>query len=143
MDRPPTVLVLDDDSRILDSLRIFFSPKGYRLATARDADRGVQLACELEPNLVITDLFLPGHSGFWVLEQLKNRPRPLPVVILAGMGGRAQRAFAKLLGADEFLRKPVSMNRLLEVVSRLCPLPNVPLPEPAQAPEAVGAHVGS
>jgi DNA-binding response OmpR family regulator len=140
MDRPPTILVLDDDSMSLDSVRLFLSPKGYRVVTARDANQGIQLADELNPNLVITDLFLPGHSGFWVLEKLKNRPQPAPVIMLAGMGGMAQRAFAELLGVDEFLPKPVSMNRLYEVVSRLCPLANSPLPESAQSLEAVGAH---
>ncbi|HEV3145679.1 MAG TPA: response regulator [Gemmataceae bacterium] len=143
MDRPPTILVLDDDSNNLDSLRLYLSPKGYRVATARDANNGVQLAAELHPCLVITDLFLPGHSGFWVLEQLKNLPNPPPVIMLAGMGGMAQRAFAELLGVDEYLRKPVSMNRLFEVVSRLCPLSNVPLPKTAPALEAVGTHVAS
>jgi DNA-binding response OmpR family regulator len=140
MDLPPIILVLDDDSKCLDSLRLFLSPKGYRVATARDANRGVQLAEELNPDLVITDLFLPGHSGFWVLEKLKNRPQPAPVIMLAGMGGMAQRAFAELLGVDDFLRKPVSMNRLYEVISRLCPLTNGPLPKSTPALEAVGAH---
>ena len=140
MDLPPTILVLDDDSKSLDSLRLFLSPKGYRVATAKDANRGVELAAELNPNLVITDLLLPGHSGFWVLEKLKNRPQPAPVIMLAGMGGMAQRAFAELLGVDEFLRKPVSMNRLFEVISRLCPLTNSPLPKSALTLEAVGAH---
>jgi len=141
MDRPPTILVLDDESDSLDSIRLFLSPKGYRVVGARDASRGVQLADELEPNLVISDMLLPGHSGLWVLEQLKNRPRPLPVILLAGMGGPVQRALAELLGADEYLPKPVSMNRMFEVVSRLCPLAKVPLPTSAPALEA--AHAGS
>ena len=140
MDLPPIILVLDEDSKNLDSLRLFLSPRGYRVATARDANHGVLLAAELNPNLVITDLLLPGHSGFWVLEKLKNRPQPAPVLMLAGMGGVAQRAFAELLGVDEYLRKPVSMNRLYEVVSRLCPLTDSPLHESAPALEAVGAH---
>ena len=140
MDLPPIILVLDEDSKTIDSMRLFLSPRGYRVATARDANHGVQLADELRPSLVITDLFLPGHSGFWVLEKLKNRPQPAPVLMLAGMGGVAQRAFAELLGVDEYLRKPVSMNRLFEVVSRLCPLTNGPLPKSAPSLEAVGAH---
>jgi DNA-binding response OmpR family regulator len=143
MDRPPTILVLDDDSRNLDSIRVFLSPRGYRVAAARDAERGMQLFGELTPCLVISELFLPGHSGFWVLEQVKNRPSPMPVILLASMGGPAQRAFGELLGVDEYLQRPVSMNRLFEAVSRLCPLTKAPdQPAPATL-EVVSAHAGA
>jgi DNA-binding response OmpR family regulator len=143
MDRPPTILVLGDEASQLDSLRLFLSPRGYRVVAARDANRGIQLADELKPSLVITNLLLPGHSGFWVLERLKNRPVPLPVVMLANMGGLPQRALAELLGVDEYLHNPISMNRLFEVVSRLCPLANTPVSISAPVLETVEAHAAS
>jgi DNA-binding response OmpR family regulator len=65
---------------------------------------------------------MPRKSGFLVLEKLKGRDRTTPRVIMitANEGGR-HRAYAEMLGVDDYIRKPFAMDRLLESVTRLCP----------------------
>jgi DNA-binding response OmpR family regulator len=119
---------------------------GYRVLVVTDGSRGLVAVNALEPDLIIVELLLPGRSGFRVLEAVKARPRPIPTVVLASIGGSAQRALAEHLGADTYLRRPVSLNRLIECVNLLCPLrpaePPVDYAQPSTY-ETLGAHVGS
>ena len=144
MSLPPTILVMDDNAKCRHSLCDGLAAKGYSLAAAHDGVQGLEAVGRLAPDLVICDLTLPGRSGLRVLEQIKTSPRPIPVIIHSSVDGSALRSLAFLLGASEFFRKPVSLNRLLEVVDRLC-LPStagLPTPPSTQS-EAALAHAAS
>jgi DNA-binding response OmpR family regulator len=74
---------------------------------------------------------MPRKSGFLVLEKLKARKESAPkVIMITANEGVRHRAYAEMLGADDYLRKPFEMAKLLEAVERLCPLPQ-PAPPPA------------
>ncbi|MFL5340458.1 MAG: response regulator transcription factor [Gemmataceae bacterium] len=138
---PPTVLVVDGDAKDRQSLCDFLAGMGYRLAAVPDGPQGLEIVGRLLPDLIVCDVALPGKSGLSVLESVKAMPKPIPMIILASVGGPALRSLALLLGADAFFRKPVSMNRMLEVISRLCP-PSVPDSHTGQL-ESTLANVGS
>ena len=118
-----TILVVDDDQEILHAMRAVMESKGYRVLTASDGNMGLNVAERENPDLVIVDMMMPKKSGFLVLEKLKSRKKALPRVIMitANEGGR-HRAYAEMLGVDEYIRKPFAMDRLLESVKKLCPL---------------------
>jgi DNA-binding response OmpR family regulator len=118
-----TILLVDDDQEILYAMRAMLENKGYRVLTASDGNAGLNVAEREKPDLVIVDMMMPKKSGFLVLEKLKSRKQELPRVIMitANEGGR-HRAYAEMLGVDDYIRKPFAMDRLLETVRKLFPL---------------------
>ena len=115
-----TVLVVDDDPEIVESMRTVLQAKGYNILVARDGNQGQALAEKERPDLVILDMMMPKRSGFLVLEKLKKRDGDGPAVIMitANEGSR-HRAYAEMLGVDEYLRKPFALDKLVDAVDRL------------------------
>jgi DNA-binding response OmpR family regulator len=125
-----TVLIVDDDPDILSALRTVLERKGYRVLTASDGNMGLAVAEREAPQLVIVDMMMPKKSGFLVLEKLKSRPDGAPkVIMITANEGSRHRAYAEILGVDEYIRKPFEMNRLLEAAERLCPVSAEAKPE--------------
>jgi DNA-binding response OmpR family regulator len=139
------ILLVDDDHEILHAMRALLENKGYRVFTASDGNAGLIAAEREQPDLVVVDMMMPKKSGFLVLEKLKkNRPSsPRVIMITANEGGR-HRAYAEMLGVDDYIRKPFAMDRLLESIKRLCPLDGSQPPErPKPAEPAKGEQAGS
>lgn len=122
-----TILLVDDDADILAAMKLVFEKKGYRVLTASDGNMGLAQAERESPDLVIVDMMMPKKSGFLVLEKLKGRKEASPRVIMitANEGGR-HRAYAEMLGVDDYIRKPFDMKQLLDSVARFCPLEKNP-----------------
>jgi DNA-binding response OmpR family regulator len=117
-----TILLVDDDLEILGAMETVFLREGYHVLTATDGNRALALAERDEPSLVVVDMMMPRKSGFLVLETLKSRGAASPrVIMITGNEGGRHRAYAEALGVDDYLRKPFSMDCLLESVRRLCP----------------------
>jgi DNA-binding response OmpR family regulator len=122
-----TILLVDDDPDILGAMRTVIERKGYRVFTATDGNAGLALAERESPDLVVVDMMMPKQSGFMVLQKLKSRPHASPrVIMITGNEGGRHRAYAEILGADDYIRKPFAMERLLESVEKLCPLAEPP-----------------
>jgi DNA-binding response OmpR family regulator len=137
-----TVLVVDDDHDILFAIRAAVESRGYRVMTASDGNAGLNIAERERPDLVIVDMMMPKKSGFLVLERLKAKGRewsPKMIMITANEGGR-HRAYAEMLGVDEYIRKPFSMDKLLESVKRLVPVEGASAAP--KAGEGEGARAG-
>jgi DNA-binding response OmpR family regulator len=118
-----TVLLVDDDPDIRSALQTVLERKGYRVLTASDGNMGLAVAERESPHLVIVDMMMPKKSGFLVLEKLKSRPEGGPkVIMITGNEGSRHRAYAEILGVDDYIRKPFEMARLVEAAERLCPL---------------------
>src|SRR2546430_1816824 len=100
MDHRPIILFMDEDTSFVGSARAVLEGQGFRVEVCPDAPRGLELAPRLKPDLVITDMVLPGRSGFHVVEQLKNLDRSLPIIMVATFGTPAQQQLAEFLGAD-------------------------------------------
>jgi DNA-binding response OmpR family regulator len=117
-----TILLVDDDAEILKALSLVLEHKGYRVLTAADGVAGIEVAERELPGIVVVDMMMPKKSGFLVLERLKKAggPNPKVIMITANEGAR-HRAYAEMLGVDDYLRKPFTMDQLLESIKRLCP----------------------
>ncbi len=114
------VLLVDDDAEIIESMRTVLESKGYEILVARDGNQGLLMAERENPDLVVLDMMMPKRSGFLVLERLRrSRPVPMRVIIITANEGSRHRAYAEMLGVDDYIRKPFAMDRLLDSVQRL------------------------
>jgi len=114
------ILLVDDDPEIVESMRTVLESRGYTILVARDGNQGLALAETEEPDLVVLDMMMPKRSGFLVLEKLRrSRPNPMRVIMITANEGSRHKAYAEMLGVDDYIRKPFAMDRLLESVDRL------------------------
>lgn len=114
------ILLVDDDHEIVESMRTVLESRGYQILVARDGNQGLVLAEGEEPDLVVLDMMMPKRSGFLVLEKLRRtRPHPMRVIMITANEGSRHKAYAEMLGVDDYIRKPFAMDRLLESVDRL------------------------
>jgi DNA-binding response OmpR family regulator len=114
------ILLVDDDYEIVESMRIALESRGYSILVARDGNQGLAMAEREDPDLVILDMMMPKRSGFLVLEKLRRtRPVPIRVIMITANEGSRHKAYAEMLGVDDYLRKPFAMDRLLDSVERL------------------------
>jgi len=120
MSAQKTVLLVDDDNEIIESMRTVLEAKGYRVMVARDGNAGLTVAERENPDLVILDMMMPKKSGFLVLEKLKGRPGGLiPTIMITGNEGSRHRAYAEMLGVRDYIRKPFAMEKLVKSVEQI------------------------
>jgi signal transduction histidine kinase/CheY-like chemotaxis protein len=118
----PTVVVVEDDRRSFDLLRVYLEAAGARVVGARDGQEGLDTVRRLSPAGVVLDILLPGIDGWDVLAQLKADPATaaIPVVVVSMLDERGH-GFA--LGAAEYLVKPVGKEQLLAALYRAAAMP--------------------
>ena len=114
------ILLVDDDAEIIESLRFALAKRGYKILVARDGNQGLSMAEREAPDLVILDMMMPKRSGFLVLEKLRRtHDVPIRVIMITANEGSRHKAYAEMLGVDDYIRKPFAMDRLIESVDRL------------------------
>ncbi len=114
------ILLVDDDAEIIDAMEYALAAKGYTILIARDGNQGLAMAEREDPDLVVLDMMMPKRSGFLVLEKLRRtRETPLRVIMITANEGSRHKAYAEMLGVDEYIRKPFAMDRLVDSVGRL------------------------
>ena len=108
MKSPPLVLLIEDFEDAREMYAEYLEFQGLRVAGAADAVRGLQMADELQPAIILMDAALPGLSGWDAIRELKANPRTkhIPVLMMTGhvLGDARDRALAA--GADGFIPKP-------------------------------------
>lgn len=111
------VLAIDDDPSVHDLLRRSLLRHGFRVESAYSGDEGLRLARKLHPEAITLDVLMPGMDGWGILRALKadHEISQIPVIMLTVMDNRNH---GFLLGATEYLSKPVDRNRLVEVLTR-------------------------
>ena len=114
------ILLVDDDREIVESMKIALEASGYAVVVARDGNQGLAMVERENPDLVILDMMMPKRSGFLVLEKLRRtRPVPIRIIMVTANEGSRHKAYAEMLGVDDYIRKPFAMDRLLDSVDRL------------------------
>jgi len=112
------ILLIEDDREIAATIRSVLEAAGYAVEWANNGKEGKRLIEERQPDLVLTDMMMPQLGGFPVLEYLRSlTKRPRVIMITANEGGR-HKAYAEMLGVDDYLRKPFAMDVLLDAVSK-------------------------
>ncbi len=123
-DRRPLILVVDDEPSVRAMVLAAIRVRGpqYRVVEAGRASEAITRAAEDQPDLVLLDVALPDHDGFWVCRSLKagETTKHIPVVMLTAMGLPSDRERALEAGADGYIVKPFSPRALLvELDTRL------------------------
>ncbi len=106
-----TVLVIEDEVRMLQMLRTMLHLGGYRILTASSGPEGLYLALQTGADLVLLDLGLPGLNGFDVLAQIRHRS-DVPVIIVTAWADEDSKIRGLEMGADDYLVKPFSRREL-------------------------------
>jgi DNA-binding response OmpR family regulator len=115
-----TILLVDDDHEIVESMRTILENKGYRILVARDGNSGLMVAERENPDLLILDMMMPKKSGFLVLEKLRSRPGGMiPTIMITGNEGSRHRAYAEMLGVRDYIRKPFAMEKLVRSIEKV------------------------
>ena len=126
MDKQPTILVVDDDPDILDGILAVLESQPYRLQTARDGKRCLEMIEVERPDLLILDLLMPRMDGFAVIRFLRENPEydRLPIMVLTTVVEDASRRRYELetgmnMEIQAYIQKPVLPGELLRRVKRI------------------------
>jgi two-component system KDP operon response regulator KdpE len=109
---PGRILIIDDEPQITRVLRAALSAQGYDVRTANEPEEGLQVYRDWTPDLVVTDLMMPGMSGVEVTRAIRTRAAT-PIVILSVRDHERSKVEALDAGADDYVTKPFGIQELL------------------------------
>lgn len=113
-----TILVVDDEERVRESVREILSDEGYGVIEASDGPHALDLIRREHPHLVLLDIWMPQVDGIGLLKEIKKQEPELGVIVISGHGNIHTAVTATKLGAFDFIEKPLSLNGLLLTVRR-------------------------
>ncbi len=119
-----SVLIIDDEPRLLEDYKSLLEESGIPCLTAEDGESGLEQAKEHRPGLIILDLMLPKVDGLTVLKELKGDPdlTDIPVLVLSALPGDTEKKASLQLGAVEYLEKvEIEPSQLLHKIKKLLP----------------------
>ena len=117
--KSPKILVVDDESNILDVVELYLLREGYKVYRAADGATALSLYAEQKPDLVILDVMLPQLDGMEVLRRLRAQgPQAAPVIMLTAKSQEEDKLTGLESGADDYITKPFSPNELSMRVKR-------------------------
>ncbi len=105
------VLVVDDDAKIVELVRLYLNRDGYKVVTAYDGIEALRLARESHPDLIVLDLMMPGCDGLEVCRTLR-RESDVPIIMLTARTTEEDKLTGLGLGADDYVTKPFSPREL-------------------------------
>ncbi len=119
--RPETVLIVDDDARVVELLQITLGGRGYRVLAAYDGEKALAMVRQHHPDLLVCNVRLPRRSGFEILDSIRkdSNLRHLPVVLISADAATESRLQGFKLGADDYLAKPFSSRELIIKIRRI------------------------
>jgi two-component system, OmpR family, alkaline phosphatase synthesis response regulator PhoP len=126
MDKNPYILIVDDDPDILDGITTILESQPYRLGTARDGKKCVEMIANEKPDLLILDLLMPRMDGWGVIRELRSEPRynDIPIMILTTVIEDASRRRYELetgmaMDVQDYIQKPARPDDLVNRVQKL------------------------
>jgi DNA-binding response OmpR family regulator len=114
-----TVLVIDDDSAVRDTVGVMLEREGFRPVLAADGDSGLREALSVRPELILVDLKMPGLGGAEVCKRLRDSGVRTPVIVLSALAGEMDKVELLDLGADDYMVKPFGSRELLARIRAL------------------------
>jgi signal transduction histidine kinase len=120
-DQPACVLIVDDEPRNRELLKVMLKPEGFRLLTAGNGEEGLAMVAKESPDLILLDVMMPGMDGYEVAGKVKSSPgtKNIPVIMLTALDDRNARMLGLNAGAEDFLTKPVDRAELCVRVRNL------------------------
>jgi DNA-binding response OmpR family regulator len=111
--RVQTVLVIDDDENLRDTVALMLENEGFRVVVAAEGRSGFEQAFLLRPDLLLVDLRLPGMSGIEVCKQLRAALVTTPIIILSAVDDEIDKVLLLEIGADDYVVKPFGTRELV------------------------------
>jgi UDP-3-O-acyl N-acetylglucosamine deacetylase len=113
-----TILVVDDEDKVRESVKEVLTDEGYRVVDTADATRVLEMIEAEQPGLVLLDIWMPKIDGIGLLKEIKSKKPATNVVMISGHGNIHTAVTATKFGAFDFIEKPVSLDGLLHTVQR-------------------------
>ena len=107
------ILIVDDEKSIRVGFKAHLSEEGFEVITAKDYDSAVKIISNTDPDLIIADIILGGHTGIDLLSEVKKRGLICPIIIITGEPNIETSAEAVRLGAFDYIPKPIRRETLL------------------------------
>jgi len=108
-----SVLVIDDDAALRDTIGLMLEAEGFHPALAEDGKVGVVQALTMTPDLVLVDLRMPGLSGIEVCKQIRAAGMKTPLIVLSASGDEIDKVLLLEIGADDYVVKPFGTRELM------------------------------
>jgi DNA-binding response OmpR family regulator len=108
-----TILVIDDDESLRDTIGVMLEQDGFRAVQAADGRSGFDRAMTLKPDLILVDLRLPGMSGIEICKQLRAASVKTPIIVLSALGDEVDKVLLLEIGADDYVVKPFGTRELM------------------------------
>ena len=126
MDEQPYILIVDDDPDILDNIVTVLETQPYRLATAQDGKKCMEMLKQDVPDLLILDLLMPRLDGWGVIREMRSEPRfaRVPIMVLSTVIEDASRRRYELetgmaMDVQEYIQKPIAPTELIRLVEKM------------------------
>jgi nitrogen regulation protein NR(I) len=113
-----TILIVDDEPSVLSAFQEMLSDEGYSVVTAPDAESALAAVPSHEPEVVVTDICMPGMSGLDALQTFRQRYPKLPVIVMSGRGTMVTAIEATKRGAFDYVLKPFQPEEILAIIRR-------------------------
>jgi len=122
--RGPVVLLVDDDQRVRELVRVNLEFEGYIVQEAGGADEGLSAIEEAKPDLILLDVMMPHVDGWEMLRRIQDRygPGTIPVVMFSGKVDEEVQAKAASSGAQGFVGKPFDLQHLIAQTKQIVPI---------------------
>ena len=116
-----SVLVVDDDPEIVSMLSTRLAARGYKVITASDGHKALEIAKREHPTVILLDVMMPGKSGWEVARALKQdaATQVIKIVMVTAIGEQVNEITSPLYGADAHIDKPFEFERLEKVIAGL------------------------
>jgi DNA-binding response OmpR family regulator len=120
------LLIIDDNPGITDMLELVLPPEGFDVTTVNNGPDGIETTQQMEPDVIILDLMMPGVDGWTVCREIRSFSQ-VPILILSAVVDSDEVARAMAEGASDYLVKPARLEELVAHMNRL--IEAVPRPE--------------
>ncbi len=117
-DKQYKVLLVDDEPDLLRLWKLRLQPNGYEVSTAECAEEALATFAAVKPDVVLTDLRMPGLDGMALFEAIRNQNKSIPVIIITAHGSIPEAVEATRQGVFSFLTKPIDGNELVEEIEK-------------------------
>jgi DNA-binding NtrC family response regulator len=114
----PTVLIIDDESAIVDTLRILLKNEGFAAHVAFGGKQGIEQISSIRPDIIITDIRMPAVGGLDVLSAARNQDPDVPVILMTAQASLQSAISAVNDGAFHYVQKPFQNDALIAIVRR-------------------------
>ncbi|MFH2137773.1 MAG: response regulator [Candidatus Omnitrophota bacterium] len=116
MGKKKNILIVDDDVKIINSMKSFLEEKGYDVVNAPDGEVALDILGEIVPDLIILDIVMPKIDGFTVAKAIKynEKTKDVPIIVISAKDGMKE--LFEIEGIKDYLIKPADHTKLLELI---------------------------